>query len=135
MKEDDEVSIKSVKKVYQYVSKNRYRLAPSGYRFDRWMFNFFMFAIFGWLLYVCVAHNWQMDYFECQDPNDYVKSMGCENPFYKPVTWKNQEHLPVGVYGNKPGALFQSAMYVPIILLAISFLLNHLIHNKKGDRQ
>ena len=130
-KEKEELNIKDFKKSFQQISKNRYKFAPNGYKLDRWIFTTFMLLIFGWLFYVGQAHNWQLNYFECNDPNSVFIGKGCENPFYKPVTWENSEWLPPGKYGTKPGALFNSIYYVPLILLGVAGLLNHFFHNKK----
>jgi hypothetical protein len=132
MKKADVLDFGDLRKTYKSFSKNRFKVFPNKYRCDRWLFQFGMFLVFGWLLFVCVESNWQLDYFECVDPSPYSYVAGCDNPFYKPITWKNVEVLPVGVYGNKPGVLFNSVFYAPLVILGLVGFVNHLFHNRGG---
>jgi len=130
--DSDSIDMTQVKDAYKKVSQKRFKHYSNGYKGDRWLFQLTMFLIFGWLFFVAHAHDYKLDYYECIDPNPYYESgTTCKNPFYEPVTWKNQESLPPGNYGTKPGPLFQSVFYVPILFLAISALANHLIHNRR----
>jgi len=106
-------------------------LFKPGYRFDRWIFQGAMLLIFCWLFFIAWSYGFNMDYYECQAPA--VGETMCKNRFYEPASWKNEEYLPVGIYGTKMGALFYSAYYVPFILLAIGFILNQVIHNGKHN--
>lgn len=109
------------------LQKNRYN-EIKGYKVDRWIFNFFMLVIFAYLFFIAYAHNFNLDYYYCSTPNPGEL---CENPFYKPVTWKNQQYLTPGEYGQKPTALFNSAGIVSIILLLSAFAFNHFTYNRK----
>jgi len=138
--EDSEVNLSEIKtqasSLYKKVSQKRFKRLPSGYQFDRWMFQLAMFLVFGWFIFVSISYNFNLDYYECIDPNPYFESgLMCKNPFYKPeLEWKGQEFLPPGEYGQKPGPLFNSITYVPIILFLISGIANHYIHNRRGKR-
>jgi len=85
-----------------------------------------MFIIFSWLFYVAYAHNFNMDYYMC----GAEQFKNCTNPFYKPISWVNQEFLPVGEYGIKPGPLFNSVYWVPFLFLGLAVVINHLKYNK-----
>lgn len=72
--------------------------------------------------------NWT---FSLQIPNTIDEHyMECKNPFYRPSNWKNQEYLPLGEYGTKPGILFKSAWVVVMGVLLAGFGLNHIIYNR-----
>lgn len=116
--------------LYSYISKNRYKLlnlerTKQVYRFDKWLFNLYMFLTFGFLFYVAWISNFQLDYYYCGEYN------GCDNPFYKQPDWKNTEHLPQGEYGTPPTGLFKSIFYVTVFGFVLSFVANHLLHNRK----
>jgi len=103
--------------------------------FDRWIFTVAMLLIFGWLYFVASSYNFELDYFECGEASEfYDAGVKCDNPFYEPVTWKNYEELGAGVYGQKPGPLFKSVFYVPVVMLALAFGANFLIHNRRGKK-
>ena len=123
-------------KTWTEMQKDRFKLfRNTNYKIDRWVFTFFMFLIFGWLFFVAYAHNFNLDYYECIDPNPYYDSgILCENPFYKQTSWKNQEFLPPGEYGTKPTTLFNSIFYVPFIFLFLAGVFNHLIHNRGSKK-
>ena len=110
-------------------SQDRYNKFSTGYVVDKWIFRVGAFLIFGWLFFVAYYEDFDLDYFECVAPENMVGTP-CENPFYKPVTWKNVEVLEPGVYGKKPGLLFESVFYVPILVLVLAFACNHWIYNK-----
>lgn len=132
----DEIDFKGIKcqgvTWYKKVSQKRFKPLPNGYLMDRWMFQLAMFLTFGWLFFVAHSHNYNLDYYKCINPAPYDTGELCKNPFYKPdQSWKGQEFLPPGEYGQKPGPLFQSVIYVPILLFMISGTLNHLFHNRR----
>lgn len=135
-----------MKELYKKISQNRYK-EIGGYKLDRWLFQLAMWLIFGWLFFVAYYHNFNLDYFNCPVDSDgsisgakimlkdftvaenNVKEGLCRNPFYK-ASWKNQEYLPPGEYGTKPGKLFYSAQWVSIGLIVLALLLNHFIYNR-----
>lgn len=154
MKEDDEkISskdlIREVKSVYAGLVKNRYKTRSTGYTFDRWMFQAVMLLCFFWLWFVAQSYNYDLDYYECNNPlgtaefymgevEEVIQAQGpgCKNPFYDSgSSWKSMEYLSPGTYGTKPGHLFWSIEYVPVLLLGLAFLLNHLIHNRKARNE
>lgn len=98
----------------------------SNYRFDRWIFQGFMFLIFAFLLLLVWLQNFNLDYYYC---GAEVGEM-CENPFYKPAGWKNEEFLPGGEYGQPPSFFLTYALEISLALLGTSFIVNHLVHNR-----
>ena len=126
--------------------KERYKVFR-GYRFDRLIFNVAMYLIFGYLFFVAYHYDFQMDYFNCpENPEEAefstnskfmlgdfvpeVKNGMCKNPFYK-NTWKNQEYVPPGEYGFKPGPLVNWAWGITLIIMGLAFAINHFVHNRK----
>lgn len=95
-----------------------------GYRMDKWLFQFGMVAIFVWLFVVASHYDFSMNRYECGNYD------GCENPFYKPADWTNQEHLPMGVYGFTPDWYFNSVSYVSFGSLILLFVINHFLYNR-----
>lgn len=119
---------------YEKASQKRYKRFGNGYVWDKWIGTGLMLVCFAYLLFVANSYNYALDYYKCgSDIPDYVtpeEPEMCENPFYKPQNaWKGQEYLPTGEYGTKPGPLFWSIQYVPILLFVMTALLNTLIHN------
>lgn len=128
--------------------KDRYK-DFRGYKFDRLIFQISMAAVFIFLFYVAYSHSFNLDYFHCPlladgslDSSSWLMTRNfeqentqgyCKNPFYKPQNWKNMEYLPPGDYGTKPGLLFRSMYLVVGLILALGFVVNHLIYNKKFD--
>jgi len=114
--------------------KNRYKHIGK-YKCDRIIFNVAMFTIFIFLFLVAWSYDFNLDYYNCIEGADKPMELGagleCKNPFYEPTTWKNYEYLYEGEYGTKPGALFKSVYYVPLVLLIIALLINHFLYNKK----
>lgn len=110
---------------------SRFRIIE-GYKLDRWLFQAAMYLIFGWLWFVAFSYNYSLDYYECVSGNEYFDSMEvCKNPFYKPENaWKAHEFLPPGEYGTKPGVLFGSVSWMPVLLLGLAALINHFWHNR-----
>jgi hypothetical protein len=110
----------------------------NGYKYDKWLFKPFFFLMFAWLFFVAYQYDFKLNYFNCITPGaDFENSLihidapqDCKNPFYKSPTWENKEYLTPGEYGTKPGRLFYSAYYMPIVLFALFLLLNHFIYNK-----
>lgn len=127
MPESDDVDLKkSMSIIWNHANKDRYTHIGR-FKFDHWIFSITMFLIFGYLFFVAYSYNFQLDHYECGAP----VGKQCKNPFYEPTTWKNLRYLEPGVYGAQLGPFFYSAEYVPILLIGIAFLLNHLIYNKK----
>ena len=118
---------------YKKASQKRFIKAKQGYSFDRWLFQATMWMCFAYLWFVAQSYQYDIDFYQCESGNIYyTTSEMCHNPFYKPgQAWKGQEYLPPGEYGTKPGKLFWSVQYVPLILFGIAGLLNHFFHNRK----
>lgn len=130
-----------LREAWKYAQKDRYKkIGP--WTFDRWIFTLAMLAIFGWLAFVGYSFNWDLDYYYCETPGgsaQYFVGGGapvvrpdqfCTNPFFKPATWKNSEFLLPGEYGTKPGPLFNSIYYIPVVALLLAFFINYIIHNR-----
>jgi len=117
----------NIKDLWQNINKDRWKIVGF-YTFDRWIFQAMMLIVFSWLFFVAWQSNYELDYYEC---GEYA---GCKNPFYKPATWKNEEILPQGVYGKKPGLLFKSAIVLPIVLFFLALLINHVLYNRGTGR-
>lgn len=96
------------------------------HKYDRAIFGSILLISLAYLFFVASAHGWQLNHFEC----GATVGEFCQNPFYKPVTWENAEFLPAGVYGFSIGPLFKSAIYVPIALFVLGFVVNHWVYNK-----
>ena len=139
MTEDSEIDFKEIKgqsTIYKKVSQKRFKHLSNGYVWDKWIGTGLMLMCFAFLFFVAHSYNYNMDFYKCgTETPDYITagpSEQCHNPFYKPGNaWKGQEFLPPGEYGQKPGPLFNSVTYIPIILFAIAGLFNHLIHNRR----
>jgi len=138
--EDSEVNFKELKAQgvawYKKVSQERFKRLPSGYVWDKWIGKGILFLILAFALFVAHSYNYDLNYYKCgNDMPDYIMqgpAQLCQNPFYKPsITWRSQEYLPPGEYGQKPGALIYSAVYMPIILFGVAIILNHNIHNRR----
>jgi len=126
------VDKETIKDVWKAAQKDRYKNI-STWVFDRWIFSLSMVLCFGWLLFVAWSYDFELDYYECIEATPYYSSgVNCDNPFYKPITWKNAETLPPGEYGQKPGPLFKSVYYIPAVLLFLASLINYLIYNKRA---
>lgn len=116
---------------WKLAQKDRFKIMGK-WKFDRWIFTVAMLAIFGWFYFVAQSYNYELDYFSCGEVSEYYDAgVKCHNPFYEPTTWKNIEVLPDGEYGLKPGPLFNSVYYVPVVVLVLAFLLNARVHNKR----
>ena len=132
-------------KILNIINKNRFKLYGS-YKFDRIIFKLAMYFSLGYLFFVAWSYNFNLDYFSCPQYSDgSIKASSkimlgdqsrtskegfCKNPFYTPQTWKNEEYLLPGEYGQKPGALFNSINYIPFVILGLAFLINHIIYNR-----
>jgi len=120
-----------------------------GYKLDRWLFQFGMYAIFFWMFFVAWSSGFDLNYFYCPENSDgsisglkimlkdydldgAVVNGSCRNPFYKD-DWTTQQYLPPGEYGTKPGVLFNSVMWSPFVVFCLLFLFNHYFHNKDYD--
>lgn len=119
---------------YKKVSQKRFKRFSNGYVWDKWIGSGYLLICLVYLFFVAHSYNYDLNYYQCgSELPDYVQpgqAEMCKNPFYKPsLEWRTQEYLPPGEYGQKPGPLFWSIQYVPLILLLISAGLNHLIHN------
>lgn len=134
-KQDDDLNIKivDIKKSLLGdidIQKDRYKMFGP-YKIDRWIIQTCMFLVFGYLLFVAWHYDFKLDYYSCGSH----ELEGCENPFYKPATWVNEEYLPYGEYGTKPGFLFNSMAYVVVLIFIIGFVINHFIYNKGGVKK
>lgn len=130
---DTELQLKfNLKESWAQQRKGMFKITPGGYVFDRLIFNISMFLIFGFLFFVAYSSNFSLDYYSCTEGGfNKDNSMVCKNPFYKPASWVNQQYLPPGEYGTKPGFLFNSMGYITGFLLVGAFVLNHFIYNNK----
>lgn len=136
MKEDQEtIKIPSRAEIlgfWEKASQNRFK-SFSGYKLDRWLFQFIMWGLFIFLGLFVYINDFELDYYVC-DPgaNPYTGQSleGCENPFYKPASWKNQEILPAGEYGKPPSTLFNSIWIITIGSFLFGAIINHIIHNR-----
>lgn len=123
---------------YKKVSQDRFK-SFKGYTLDRWLFQFIMWGLFFFLGLFVYINDFELDYYMCDpgiDPFTGLSSESCENPFYKPASWKNHEYLPAGEYGKKPTTLFNSLWIITIGAFILGAILNHLLHNrghKKND--
>lgn len=129
---------------YDKTSQKRFKRIK-GYKVDRWLTITAMLLTFAWLLFVAYSYDFKLDYYECINgpgraeffmdgsQQDVWTSDSCLNPFYDPITWKNQKYLPPGEYGTKPGPLFNSVYYIHLFFFGLAFGLNHLFHNKKKN--
>lgn len=104
------------------IYQDRYK-EIKGYKFDKWIFQLGLVLIIGWLFLVAYHYDFQMNYYNCMDQQ-------CENPFYKPADWINQQYLTTGEYGMKIDWYYKSVYFVSFGGLMFLFLLNHLIYNK-----
>ena len=103
----------------------------SGYKLDRWVFQIAMIVSLTWLFYIAYSQGFELDYYNCEEGTELYNSEElCENPFFTEANWKNYEYLPKGEYGKKPGLLFRSTFFVPLILFFLAILLNHFWHNE-----
>lgn len=143
-----ELDLAEIKAHYKKVSQKRFkRFGERRYKVDRWLCQLGMFLIFAWLFFVAKSYDFDIDYYKCEhgagmaqfNPDgtqkEYYSSDLCENPFYRPSSWKNQPYLSPGEYGAKIGPLFQSTYYAPFLIGGICLGLNHLIHNRKQRRK
>lgn len=140
MTSDDTLNpIPEIKATFKRASQNRYKLVNK-YRVDRWMFQAGMFLVFAWLFFVAHWYHYDMDFYQCGNPDvdDYMHNIqqeDCRNPFYKPgQAWKGQEYLPPGKYGTQLGPMFRSAFYSPFLIFGLVFGLNHLINNRRQKK-
>lgn len=150
---DDEITEEQVQKVkdffkQRFSQKDRYNFLGT-YKIDRYIFNAAIILVFVFLFFIVHNNNYDLDYFHCpgnsqgniegsrimlKDFKPEVLEFGCKNPFYK-NSWKNEEYLPPGDYGNRPGALFKSAGYVSGLIVFLALLLNHLLYNKRKFKE
>jgi len=128
----------------QKIKKWRYKKLK-GYIFDKIIFNAGMIIIFIFLFIIMANMGFDFGtqiYFNC--PN--TTNIGiCENPFYEGhlnhlpdkytkkcvYDWCNEPYLPAGFeFGEKPPFIYRLALPFAIFVLILSFVANHLIHNK-----
>lgn len=142
--------LREIKRSFKKASQKRFKRYSNGYRADRWMFQAGMVLIFAWLFFVAYWYHFDINYYKCEhgagrseyvmagDQQIEIKSFEsdlCRNPFYKPsLEWRTHEYLPPGEYGTKPGPMFDSTFYVPILIIAILIGLNHVIYNRRRSR-
>jgi len=139
--------MEQIKNFYDSLKKNRFKVIRE-YKLDRWIFQAFMFGIFGFLFLLAFLNNFELDYFNCPEQADgsiegpkimlkdfYQTSENinengeCRNPFYKD-SWKSKEWLTPGEYGKKPSFIMLNLVYICMGLLALSFVINHFIYNR-----
>lgn len=119
------------------------RTTETGYIWDnRFIWGSFLIMIL-MVLYTFYLYDWNLT------PKPYLKCLsynGCENPFYTAqykasgfdrlhntkdlCDWCNQPTLPMGEYGTKEPFIVKYFTLIGVCLVAISFLLNHFVHNK-----
>lgn len=118
----------------------RFKVIPlkSGpYKSDRWIWNGAMLLIFFWLWLIAYQADYNLDYFKCGDGERlYIGAhQTCPNPFYNPANdWKCHEELAYGEYGTRPSSLFNNAGIVTVVILVLAGLFNHIIHNRRRNR-
>lgn len=133
-----------LEKIKQQINKDRWKQVGE-YKFDKFIFRTALYLCLGYLFFTAYYYNFDLDYFSCpkdssgeiSGPKIMLKDFkvdnvngSCKNPFYKAPTWKDEKYLPPGEYGFKPGLLFKLAPYISILLIVISFILNHILNNK-----
>lgn len=131
---DQEIKLPSKGEIiglYEKVSQNRFK-SFSGYKLDRWLFQAIMWGLFAFFFMFAYANNFELDYYKCESGFQHYEGIdeGCQNPFYKPTTWKNLEVLPVGEYGKPPSALFKAIWIITIGSFILGAIINHAIHNR-----
>ena len=133
--DDQEIKLPSKVEIVEFwdkVSQNRFKQF-SGYKLDRWLFQFIMWGLFAFFFCFAYINQFDLDYYKCggQDPvTGLMSSESCDNPFYKPASWKNQEILVPGEYGKPPSTLFNALWIITIGSFLIGAIINHLIHNR-----
>ena len=129
---------------------NNWRFKKYGnYTFDRLIFNGAIVLVFAYCLLVISSYGFDFSgqyYFKCEYEN------GCVNPFYQGMDkdlmmdyrlsekqikmckfeWCKEKTLPYGEYGQKPTPLFNNASTFAIIIVFLSFIINHFWHNKNS---
>lgn len=99
----------------------------NNYVFEKKIFRTGFFVII-LLMVLFVAYNkFDLDYFECITPEQ--ETLLCKNPFYQNVTWKNQEYLPIGIYGLEPLDFYIYVLISILVSIFSSFIINHLKNN------
>lgn len=118
-----------------------------GYKVDRYIVRACFFLFIASMFLVAYLHNFDLDYYKCETEERVLDDLdtsfisiesqnfhsGCENPFYKPPTWKNEEILQTGEYGLKPSKWVKWIYFSFFVIFLIGILVNHLIHNKKVE--
>lgn len=130
-------TIDFLKKKYAEISFYRFKKLESGYKFDRWMLQGGMYLFFLIAFFFVYQHNFNLDYYECLGGSElYVRDgvAWCKNPFYVAPSWKNSEFLLPGKYGVPQSQMFEFICYSPLIIFGVIFLLNHYVHNIKGEK-
>jgi hypothetical protein len=120
--------------------KDRFKIFSSGYKFDRLIFNTYLFLFLSFCFIVAYSYNYDMDYYECIAPEtvntgllEYSNPeyLQCHNPFYKDGTnWKNEEYLKPGKHGNDVRTILNWVYGFAFGGLFICFILNHIFYNK-----
>lgn len=104
-----------------------------GYKFNNTIFKIAIFII-ACLLVATALQLKDNAYFKCNEES----ITPCENPFYlmKICTFNNDNNclikylMPGESIGTKPGPLYSLAGPLALSILALAFLINHLIYNK-----
>lgn len=118
------------------INQDRYKVWKNGYKLDRWIFQITLVGILGFLFFIAYTNDFQLNYYSCGAGGlDPFNMDECKNPFYKPADWTNEEYLPQGEYGFKPGPLFNSAKWVSFGSILLAILLNHLIYNRNFNKK
>ena len=112
----------------------------NGYRFNKLIFLSVMGILISTLLINLMSNGYE------QHPYLICSSDNCENPFatstpycngiYCPPIkcdedWCTREYLTRGEYGQKPGFIQTNFKPIAFSLFILSFILNHLIYNRK----
>lgn len=114
-------------------SKARFKFLKNGYKFECRIFQTAMLILLIFLVLVASHYDFNLNYFKCTPGSDVLEM--CKNPFFKKPTWVNQEYLIPGEYGMTSQGVFNSVYYVPIIIFAFAFIINHLRNNKRFEHE
>jgi len=135
-----------IKDRYNEAKKERYRLLW-GYKMDKWIFQAAMYCVFLYLFIVAASYDFSISpYFSCPMESSGIQgqsfgmsegyeyeyvSGGCKNPYYKAESWRNQQYLLPGEYGDAPNNWLSFAWPITFLLFIIAGVANHYLHNAK----
>ena len=133
----------------------RFRITNTGYKIDKLLFSIIMLLLFSGLFRLAYSQNFDFTpkfYIKCTNP------LGCDNPFFNerneykqtlnilffiPIhttkdakencifDWCDDKTIPPGEYGTPQPPIFKYIYLITFVLIGLSILLNHLIHNRK----